>query len=158
MNRSGLWILDLKGSVWIGSNFIGHLVGMNISEKDLRLFNVFNAQVEKDYSTMTAEELFAEIQRLPEAKDLVLPNSWYEKFNLPMKEARNMKEFLAESPWMKRSGHMYVGKVETIEAKPGGNRPLLESEVPVVEVRIENSFSDATDQTSVSNLSETQQS
>jgi hypothetical protein len=132
----------------------------NISYKDHKFFQgAFDVPIEKkDYTAMSSEELYAEIKKLPEAKELVLPNSWYEKFDLPPKECRNMKEFLAESPWKKRSGHMYVGNVETIPAKPGGNRPTIETTPTVAEVLIQNSYSDATDQSAVSNPSETQQS
>jgi len=96
-----------------------------------------------DYSKMSDEELLKEVKKLPEFKNLVMPNSWYSKFELPLKECMNMKEFIAESPWRKRHMHFYTGKLEDIKAQPGGNRPILEApEAPQV-VLIENHFSDA---------------
>jgi len=117
---------------------------------------------EDDCKKMTDEELLEVLKKSPDFNKLAFPNSWYKKFKLPNKECMNMKEFLAESPWMKRHQHFYTGKVEQIAAKPGGNRPILEApEAPQV-VLIQNSFSDAegpkeptANQTSSSNQQET---
>lgn len=98
-----------------------------------------------DYKKMTDEELLAILRKSPDFNKLVFPNSWYSKYTqeLPLKECMNMKEFLTESPWMKRHQYSYTGKIEDIEPKPGGNRPILDApEIPQVVV-IQNSFSDA---------------
>lgn len=90
---------------------------------------------------MTDEQLLDELKKSPDFDKFVFPNSWYSKFELPEKKCMNTKEYIQESPWMKRSHYYYVGKDE-IEAKPGGNRPVLPApEIPVITV-MENHFSD----------------
>lgn len=123
----------------------------------------------KEFSKMTDEELLQELKRLPEFESLVMPNAWYAKFKLPEKKCRDMKEYIKDSPWKNKHSHWYVGKVETIEAQPGGNRPILPApEVPVITV-VGSSYSDSDnpinlaeygikDQTVVSDQQETQQS
>lgn len=96
----------------------------------------------KDYSKMTEEELLEELKKSEVFDKLVFPNSWYDKYELPEKKCQNMKEFIAESAWMKRSYNYYIEKMD-IPAKPGGNRPILEIEPVKAEVLLENSFSDA---------------
>lgn len=96
----------------------------------------------KDYSKMTEEELLEELKKSPDFEKFVYPSSWYEKYKLPLKECMNMKEYLRESPWKKSSGNFYVGKIQDISAKPGGNRPVLEVEQPPALTVIENHFSD----------------
>jgi len=119
---------------------------------DIKQFNVddflgkvvYGSVKEEEYKTMTDEELLQIMRTSPEFANFAFPNSWYGKFDLPNKECRNMKEFLKESPWMKKSYALYTGKIEDVPAKPGGNRPLLESEPVKVEVLAGvNMFSDA---------------
>jgi len=98
---------------------------------------------EEDCKKMTDEELLQVLKQSPEFNKLVFPNSWYKKFELPKKECMNMKEFLAESPWQKKHLHFYTGKVEQIEAKPGGNRPILDVQEAPMTILLQNSFSDA---------------
>ena len=108
-----------------------------------------------DFSKMTEDELLAELKQSPDFDKFVFPNAWYSKFDLPEKKCMNPKEFIAESPWTKKTQHRYI-KQETIPAKPGGNRPVLPApEVPTITL-VQNSFSDATDQTETSNPPETQ--
>ena len=109
-----------------------------------------------DYASMTDEQLLEELKKSPDFDKFVLPNSWYSKFELPEKKCMNMKEFLQESPWTKRTSYNYVGK-EEIEAKPGGNRPLLPApEVPTLTL-LENNFSDNPKvQSEISNQTTTQ--
>lgn len=110
-----------------------------------------------DYSKMTEEELLAELKKSPHFDKMVFPNAWYSKYDLPEKKCMNPKEYIKESPWMKTSQHYYI-KREDIPAKPGGVRPVLPApEVPVVTL-LQNSFSDATDQTESSNPPETHES
>ena len=112
-----------------------------------------------DYSGMSNEELLAELKKTSDYEKLVFPNSWYSKFDLPVKTAADTREFLKESPWTKTSRHYYIEKID-VPAQPGGLRPTLPApEVPIVTV-IQNSFSDATpiDQTVSSDPPETQQS
>lgn len=109
---------------------------------------------EKDYSKMTDEELLEELKKSEVFDKLVFPNSWYSKYELPEKKCQNMKEFLAESAWLKRSSHYYVGKVD-IPAKPGGNRPVLEAPEVKAITMIESHFSDTINQNESSNLVET---
>lgn len=95
----------------------------------------------KDYSKMTEEELLAELKKSKDFEKMVFPNSWYSKYDLPLKECRNMKEFIQESTWLKSSQNYYIEKVD-IPAKPGGNRPVLPApEVPAITL-LENHFSD----------------
>jgi hypothetical protein len=111
----------------------------------------------KDYTKMTEQELLEELKKLPDFDKLVYPNEWYGKYELPLKECMNMKEFLIEAPWMKRFSNNYIGKLE-IAAKPGGNRPVLPpQEVPAITL-IQNSFSEGetTNQISFSNPQENQ--
>ena len=91
---------------------------------------------------MTEEELLAELKKSPDFEKFVLPSSWYEKYNLPLKECMNMKEYIKESSWTKKHSNYYFGKIEDIPAKPGGNRPVLELEPPPALTLIENHFSD----------------
>lgn len=109
-----------------------------------------------DYASMTDEQLLEELKKSPDFDKFVLPNSWYSKFELPEKKCMNMKEFLQESPWTKRTSYNYVGK-EDIPAKPGGNRPLLPApEVPTLTL-LENNFSDNPKvQSEISNQTTTQ--
>lgn len=115
----------------LGEGFASYLRPLPYGTKD-----------EKDYSKLSAAELIEELKTLPDFDKLVFPNSWYTQFDLPKKECRNMKEFIAESPWMKSHAHSYVGKLE-FPPKPGGVRPVLPApEVPTLTV-VQNSFSDA---------------
>lgn len=109
--------------------------------------NKFNAVPEKkEYAKMSEEELLAELRGTAGFEKLVFPNEWYSKYELPMKECMNMKEFIKEAPWMKTHQHNYLGQ-SWIEAKPGGNRPILPApEVPTLTV-VQNSFSDAAEPT-----------
>jgi hypothetical protein len=117
---------------------------------------LYSSLLPKNYSAMTEEELLAELRATPDFEKFVYPSHWYEKHDLPLKECMNMKEFLKEASWMKSSSHSYTGKIEVIEAKPGGNRPVLEApEAPAITV-VENHFSDATDQSETSHPPETQ--
>lgn len=111
-----------------------------------------------DYSTLSEAELIEHLKQSPDFDKLVFPNSWYSKYNLPVKKAMDTKEYIKESPWTKRHCHWYVGQ-EEIKAKPGGNRPVLPPpEVPTLLI-LENSFSDAPkDQSEISNPSDSQQS
>ena len=94
-----------------------------------------------DYSKMTEEELIAELKKSNDFDKLVFPNHLYAKHELPEKKCLNMKEYIKESPWTKRSHHYYTGK-QDIPAKPGGNRPILPPpEVPAITL-LENNFSD----------------
>jgi len=120
--------------------------------------NKFNSVPEKkDYAKMSEEELLAELRGVAEFEKLVFPNEWYSKYELPMKECMNVKEYIKESPWLKTHAHYYLGK-QDIPAKPGGNRPVLPApEVPTLVV-VENNFSDkgeTTNQISSSNPEET---
>ena len=111
----------------------------------------FGPVQEADYKSMTDEQLLEVLRKSPDFKNLAMPNSWYSKFDLPNKECMNMKEFLKESPWMKKSYAFYTGKIEDIPAKPGGVRPLIETEPVKVEVLAGvNMFSDAPTNQSVS--------
>lgn len=47
-----------------------------------------------DYANATDEELFAILKTFPEFESLPLPKSWYDKFNLKMKQPENFKENL----------------------------------------------------------------
>lgn len=136
---------------------------LNLLETPTSVYNFankFNSVPEKkDYSKMSEEELLAELRGVVGFEKLVFPNEWYGKYELPLKECLNMKEYLREAPWLKSFQHNYIGK-QDIPAKPGGNRPILPApEVPAVVV-IQNSFSDgeSTSQTVASNPEETQQS
>lgn len=94
-----------------------------------------DVDTKSNFSTMTDEEILAELKCSPDFDKFVFPNAWYSKFSLPEKTCQNPKEFIKESPWLKRTQHTYVSsKIEEIEAKPGGNRPLLE--VPSFEVKV----------------------
>lgn len=104
--------------------------------------NYFNFEDKKDYSKMTDQELLEVLKGSDVFNKLVFPNGWYEKYDLPEKKCQNMKEFIAESPWTKRSYNYYIEKVD-IPAKPGGNKPIIEVEPVKAEVLLENSFSDA---------------
>lgn len=100
-----------------------------------------------DFKTMSNEELLNVLKQTPDFDRLVFPNEWYSKFQLPEKKCLNTKEFIAESPWLKRFHYNYEPKIVDIPAQPGGIRPLLPApEVPAITM-IQNSFSDAlTDQ------------
>jgi hypothetical protein len=123
--------------------------------------NKFNSVPEKkDYAKMSEEELLAELRGTRDFDKFVFPNEWYSKHELPVKECMNTKEFIKESPWLKSHQHNYIGQ-SWMEAKPGGNRPVLPApETPTLSV-IENNFSDkdeTTNQTASSGQPETQQS
>lgn len=106
-----------------------------------------------DHSKLSNEELLEILKQSPDFDKLVFPNSWYSKYSLPEKKCRDMKEFIAESPWRKTHQHWYVEKKE-IPAQPGGLRPILPPpEVPTVTL-IQNSFSDAPDATLSDTLKE----
>lgn len=115
---------------------------MDYSKFLLHLDHFLKPQPQIDYSKLSEEELIAELRKSSEFDKMVFPDSWYSKYDLPMKTCMNTKEFIRESPWMKRNNHWYIEKVE-LPAKPGGNRPVLPApEVPVITV-VQNSFSDA---------------
>lgn len=105
-----------------------------------------NFKKQEDYSKLSDRELLDVLKTLPEYKELVLPNKWYNDPSLapelPEKKCYNMKEFLVEGFKMATAYKNYVEKID-IPAKPGGNRPIIEvQEAPVITV-IENHFSDA---------------
>lgn len=107
---------------------------------------------EEDCKKMTDEELLAELKKSTDFHQLVFPTSWHKKFpDLPKADCLDTKAYIKESPWMKKGYHFYGngGRIEQIDAKPGGVRPVLPApEVPTITV-IQNSFSDApTNQTS----------
>lgn len=100
----------------------------------------------KNWKKMTEEELLAELKSTPDFEYFALPDSWYAKYGLPPKTCMNTKEFLRESPWLKTHQKNYIGQA-WIEAKPGGNRPVLPApEVPTLTI-IQNTFSDAMEST-----------
>lgn len=108
----------------------------------------FGPMKEEDYKKLTDEELLEMLRKSSDFTKLAFPNSWYGKFDLPNKECMNMKEYLKESPWMRKNYSLYTGKIENIPAKPGGNRPMIETEPVKVEVLTGvNMFSDASDST-----------
>ena len=113
---------------------------------------------DKDYKSMSNEQLIEELKGASDFEKFVFPNSWYSKYDLPEKTCMDMRTFLRESPWMKTSQHYYIEKKD-IPAKPGGNRPVLPPiEVPALTV-VQNSFSDApTTQTASLCLEDSQQS
>lgn len=97
-----------------------------------------------DYKSLSNEELLAVLKQTPDFDKLVFPNDWYSKFELPEKKCLNPKEFIQESPWLKRMTYRYEPKIVDIAAKPGGLRPLLPApEAPAMTI-VKNSFSDAT--------------
>lgn len=99
----------------------------------------------EEYKSMTEEELIAELKKSTDFKKLVFPNAWYSKYELPLKECRDMKEFIRESPWMRTAQNYYISK-EEIPAKPGGLRPILPAiEVPI-EIKQLSMFSDSINQ------------
>lgn len=119
---------------------------------DLKKFNpdeflnklAFGTLKEEDYKKMSNEELLDIMKRSPEFANFVFPDTWYDKYKLPNKECMNMKEFLKESPWMKKNYRWYEGKTIDIPAKPGGVRPILDVEPVKMEVLTGvNMFSDA---------------
>jgi hypothetical protein len=104
----------------------------------------------EECAAMTDEELLEILKQSPDFEKFVLPVSWHKKFpDLPKATCSDTKTFIKESPWMKKHQQYYVGggKVETLEAKEGGLRPILPApEIPSMTL-IQNSFSDApTDQ------------
>ena len=111
-----------------------------------------------DYSKMTDEELLESLKKSDVFDKLVFPTTWHKKFSdLPKAEARNTKEYIKESPWMRKFEHVYAdgGKILDIDAKPGGVRPVLPApEIPTMTVQ-KNMFSDApTDQSENANPQE----
>lgn len=106
-----------------------------------------------DYSKMSDAELIEILKKDPNYEKYVYPSSWHKKFpDLPKADCSDPKQYIRESPWMKKAYVMYDqgGKPIHIEAKPGGNRPILEApEIPVVTL-IENNFSDKDDSTNQS--------
>ena len=134
---------------------------------DIKQFNpeefmkqlAFGTLSEEDYKKMSNEELLEVLKGSPEFTNFVFPDTWYDKYKLPNKECMNMKEFLKESPWTKKNYRWYTGKVEDIPAKPGGVRPLIESEPVKVEVLAGvNMFSDApTNQSASLHLQDSEQ-
>lgn len=116
--------------------------------------------VRENYTTLSDEELLADLQKYSDFDRLVFPNEWYSKFQLPEKKCLNMKEFLKESPWMKTSQHFYIGK-EELPPKPGGLKPILPAEEVPIKILQINSFSDgpmSTDQTEPSDQQVTHES
>jgi hypothetical protein len=118
-------------------------------------FTNVNSLLPIDYSKLTDDELLAELKRSPDFDKMVFPNAWYSKYDLPEKTCMNPKEFIALSPWTKKTLHNYI-KQEIIPAKPGGVRPVLPAPEIPMEVLQQNSYSDATDQTETSDPPETQ--
>ncbi len=109
-----------------------------------------------DYSKMTDDELLEVLKKSKDFQKLVFPAAWHKKYpDLPKAECSDTKEYIRESPWMRKFEHFYEngGRQHVIEPQPGGLRPVLPApEVPAVTV-VNNSFSDAETnyQTSVSN-------
>ena len=78
----------------------------------------------------TDEELFAELQKLPDFERYALPASWFKKFNLKPLEAQNPKQYLADN-WYVRCQAMprsELGPIIFNEPQPGGVRPVLPAE------------------------------
>lgn len=123
--------------------------------------NFYNAKPGQTINTkplneMTEEELVAELKNQPDFDKFVFPSSWYQKYELPKKECMDFKQFLKEAPWLtSKSRYIYEGKVVEVEAKPGGNRPILDVEPVKAEVVQKSLFSDSIDQTADANPLET---
>lgn len=111
-----------------------------------KMFGI-NFLTEEDCKKLSDEELIEILKNSSDFEKLPFPTQYYKKFpDLPEATCMNTKEYIKESPWMKKHEHFYLpSKPILIEAKPGGNRPILPApEVPVVTV-IKNTFSDADD-------------
>lgn len=107
----------------------------------MSMFNVIPPP--KDYSGVSNEDLIAELKRSSDFEKFVFPNTWYSKYDLPVKTAMDTREYIKEAPWKAISRNYYTSKSD-VPAKPGGLRPVLPApEVPIVTV-IQNTFSDAT--------------
>lgn len=111
-------------------------------------------------SSLSDEELLEVLKQSDDFKKLVFPTSWHKKFpDLPKAECADPKEYLKESPWMKRAYVRYDngGKFIEIAAKPGGNQPILSApEVPIMTLT-QSGFSDATTESVTSDQPNLQQ-
>lgn len=114
----------------------------------------------KPMSSLTDEELLDILKKDTDFEKLVFPTSWHKKFpDLPKAECADPKEYLKESPWMKRAYVRYDnnGKFVEIAAKPGGNQPILPApEVPTLTIT-QSGFSDAITESVTSDQPDSQQ-
>jgi len=69
-----------------------------------------------DYANATDEELYEYLKTLPEFESLALPKSWYDKFNIKMKQPENFKENLESNYAMKclMTGNYITDTIENI--------------------------------------------
>ena len=134
---------------------------------DLFTANWFPKVITADQcKTMTDEELLQVLKSSDDFEKLVLPVSWHKKYpDLPKATCSDTKTFIKDAPWTKKHHNYYIangrlvagGRLETVDAKPGGLRPILPApEIPTLTL-IQNSFSDAPiDQTESEHPQETQ--
>lgn len=117
-----------------------------MSSKLSRDYPYLNPGGKIDFTTLSDEELLAELKKSPDFEKFVFPTAWHKKFpDLPKADCSDPKTFIKESPWMKRHYITYEGrgKVVDIEPKPGGVRPVLPAPDTTIVTVLENNFSDA---------------
>jgi hypothetical protein len=87
-----------------------------------------------DYSKLSEEELLAEIKKIDDWEKLPLPISWYKKYNLPAPKPVAVPQYVKEMPWLKSQYNQTTNWEVRTEPAPGGVRPIVETDLPTVEL------------------------
>jgi hypothetical protein len=87
-----------------------------------------------DYKNMSEEQLFAILKTLEDFDKYPLPVSWYKKFNLPAPKTVALPQYVKEGHWMKCAYDPKTTWEVRTEPAPGGVRPVLNTDLPTVEL------------------------
>jgi hypothetical protein len=90
--------------------------------------------MEPDYANMSEEQLLQELRKLDDFEKYPLPISWYKKFNLPAPKTVSVPQYVKEASWIKCAYNPSTKWEVRTEPAPGGVRPVLETDLPTVEL------------------------
>jgi hypothetical protein len=90
-----------------------------------------------DYANATDEQLYEYLKTLPEFDSLPLPKSWYDKFNLKMKQPENFKEAIEGNYANKclMSGNYISNTIENIPEPKDYVFPEVKADVVPLELK-----------------------
>jgi hypothetical protein len=87
-----------------------------------------------DYSKMSEEQLLAELKKLDDFDKYPLPVSWYKKYNIPAPKTVAVPQYVKEATWLKCAYNPNTKWEIRTEPAPGGVRPVLDTDLPTVEL------------------------
>ena len=93
-------------------------------------------------ATLTDEEIYEHLKKLPDFDRLPLPNYFYEKFNIPPPTILSPMEAIKLATKTANAPGLLI-KTEHRDPAPGGVRPLIEVEPVPIEVKPGVSIEDA---------------